>query len=561
MLERRCRDSGEKFVVDDHDLRFYDRVSPVFGGERFEISPPVLSPASRLKQRLSFRNQTHVYFRKSSRSRSSVFTSYPEPCPFPIVSVDEWWSDDWDETEFGTDFDFSEAFFPQFMRLRDRVPHLPLSVSHLENSDYCSNASYLKDCYLVFNSSKAEDCIYCEAVTGSKSCIDCSYTKESELCYDCTMCIRCYECRSCLYSTGCRDSSYLMNCVNCSNCFGCVNLRNRSFCYYNEQLSEVEYRARIASFNTGSWTQTAQARETAMSFWRQNPRPNVEIENCDNCSGNYIYNSKGVRDSFFVRDCEDVRYAFGLDNGARDCQDITIPGFNPELCYQGMIIGFNVYRCLFSYRVAHQCSNLIYCWLCFYSKDCFGCVGLRRKQYCIFNKQYTKEQYEILVPKIIRKMQETGEWGQFFPAHYSAIPYNLSFAQRYFPRTKEQALATGQRWLDEQVSESADAIPADSLPDSVDELSDSLVIRSESTGASFKITKHEIVRYRKMKIPLPRSTYRERMDARFSLLGGVEPRPSLSKKSGQQIVTFPSAGKEEMNQIIWERQEYLGEFA
>jgi hypothetical protein len=32
------------------------------------------------------------------------------------------------------------------------------------------------------------------------------------------------------------------------------------------------------------------------------------------------------------------------------------------------------------------------------------------KQYCILNKQYTKEEYEELVPKIIEHMKKTGEW-------------------------------------------------------------------------------------------------------------------------------------------------------
>jgi len=31
-------------------------------------------------------------------------------------------------------------------------------------------------------------------------------------------------------------------------------------------------------------------------------------------------------------------------------------------------------------------------------------------KYCILNKQYSKEEYEELVPKIIEHMQKTGEW-------------------------------------------------------------------------------------------------------------------------------------------------------
>jgi hypothetical protein len=74
-------------------------------------------------------------------------------------------------------------------------------------------------------------------------------------------------------------------------------------------------------------------------------------------------------------------------------------------------------------------------------RDCFGCVGLHdNEQYCIFNKQYTKEQYEELVPKIIEHMQKAGEWGEFFPASLSPFGYNETHAQEYYPMTREEAL-------------------------------------------------------------------------------------------------------------------------
>lgn len=64
---------------------------------------------------------------------------------------------------------------------------------------------------------------------------------------------------------------------------------------------------------------------------------------------------------------------------------------------------------LFSYN-CWTSSELAYCIDCYDTKNCFGCIGLRNKQYCILNKQYTKEQYEELVPKIIEHMTKTGEW-------------------------------------------------------------------------------------------------------------------------------------------------------
>ena len=67
---------------------------------------------------------------------------------------------------------------------------------------------------------------------------------------------------------------------------------------------------------------------------------------------------------------------------------------------------------------------------------CFGCVGLRTGEYCIFNKQYTKAEYETLVPKIIAHMQETGERGEFLHPSLSPFGYNETVVQEFLPAEK-----------------------------------------------------------------------------------------------------------------------------
>ena len=76
---------------------------------------------------------------------------------------------------------------------------------------------------------------------------------------------------------------------------------------------------------------------------------------------------------------------------------------------------------------------------CYDSSYLFGCDGLRNKQYCIFNKQYTKEEYEVLVTKIIGHMQQTGERGEFFPSSMSSFGYNETVANEYYPINKEES--------------------------------------------------------------------------------------------------------------------------
>ena len=68
--------------------------------------------------------------------------------------------------------------------------------------------------------------------------------------------------------------------------------------------------------------------------------------------------------------------------------------------------------------------------------NCFACCGLSGQQYCIFNKQYTKEEYENIVAKIITHMQTTGERGEFFHPSLSPFGYNETVAQEYYPLQK-----------------------------------------------------------------------------------------------------------------------------
>ena len=47
-------------------------------------------------------------------------------------------------------------------------------------------------------------------------------------------------------------------------------------------------------------------------------------------------------------------------------------------------------------------------------------------------------------------MKSNGEWGQFFPKDFSCFSYNESTSQQYYPKTKEQAISQGFKWMDEK---------------------------------------------------------------------------------------------------------------
>ncbi len=157
-----------------------------------------------------------------------------------------------------------------------------------------------------------------------------------------------------------------------------------------------------------------------------------------------------------------------------------------------------------------ESQDSYYCDSCYSGNShLFGCVGLRGKSYCILNKQYSKGEYEALVPQIIEHMQADGEWGEFFAAKTSPFGYNETIAQEYFPLTRDEALARGFNWSDYRapLPVVTKTIPADKLPTDITKIPDDILnwaIICEVTDRPFKIIPQELEFYRKFGLSVPR---------------------------------------------------------
>jgi hypothetical protein len=149
----------------------------------------------------------------------------------------------------------------------------------------------------------------------------------------------------------------------------------------------------------------------------------------------------------------------------------------------------------------------------------FGCVGLRKKSYCIFNKQYTKQEYEKLLPKLVEKLKTSGEWGNFFPPFISAFAYNEAIANEYMPLTKEEALAQGFRWKDDIPSTTGQGtIEYSKLPKNPEDYNDELlkeVLTCEKCEKNFRLINREVNFYKKNKLGLPSMCFNCRHERRM----------------------------------------------
>lgn len=179
-------------------------------------------------------------------------------------------------------------------------------------------------------------------------------------------------------------------------------------------------------------------------------------------------------------------------------------GLNIERVYEGSVIGYNCTSISFCHMCNEEVYDLLYCMDCYHSSNLFGCSGVRHKKYCILNKQYSKEEYEELMPKIIEHMKSTGEWGEFFPIEISPLAYNETHAQDYYPLTKEQALEKGYKWKDKDPKEYIESNYE--ISDRIDEVSDNItsqVLACKDCGRNYKIIQQELGFYKKQGIPVP----------------------------------------------------------
>lgn len=181
--------------------------------------------------------------------------------------------------------------------------------------------------------------------------------------------------------------------------------------------------------------------------------------------------------------------------------------YNAELCYELYSGSQGMFQCLFV-RDCWPGRNLLYCDHCFACEHCFGCIGLRKVKNCIFNKQYTKHEYEVLAARMIEHMRQTSEWGEFFPMCSSPFPYNDSIAQEIFPLNREQAAAQGLGWREAEVIAMGSTRILDPAELDRDGPADrslllNSVLRCQSSARLFRLIKQELDLYEKLGVPLP----------------------------------------------------------
>ena len=473
--------------------------------------------------RVSNRNENNLYRNTSAQSGESIISIYaPEPLwgsPYKVYTQEQWNADTFDATTFGCDVDLDKPFFEQFSSLSKVVPHMAVVTVSNENCDYTTGTGYCKNCYLINSSEHCIDCYYGKLYQNCNDVTDSAYMYDSELCYECFSMHGCTRCSFVSFSKNSHDCMFSADLQGCKNCFLCANLSQKEYHFKNQPLSKDAYETMVNDV-LGSHATFESMKQEYRALLERKIWKAANIIQSEDCSGDYIENSRHCHHCYDMTDSQDCGYV-QVGVNAKDCWHCSNIYLKPELCYEtlGTIEAYNCAYCLY---VFHS-QNMLYCEHCYSCLDCFGCSGLRRKQYCIFNKQYAKEEYVKIVPMIIEKMKLRKEWGQFFPPKFSSFGYNESVAQEYAPMTKEDATALGFLWR-EQRDEPPNVsriIRAEDLPDRLADIPDEVIdwaIACEESGRPFRILKKELEFYRSQGIPLPHLhppvRYKKRMNMR-----------------------------------------------
>ncbi len=511
---RNCQNCKKDFVIEPEDFGFYERI---------KVPPPTWCPECRLQRRMLVRNDHFLYRSVSSKSGEPIFSSFPPESGLKVFSHKEWLGDDWDQNESGREYEPQKPFLAQFRDLLKTAPLPAKSVTQAINSEYSNNSSYIKNCYLSFGLMHSEGMLYCENASKCKDCLDCSLSLGCEFSSGTFLNQRCSVAHYSSHCEDCHNIYFCRDCIGVSNCIGCVGLKNKSYQIFNEQYSKEEYLLKLKEFNLGSRQSFKNILGKARDYWLKYPVKYARNYKNEDCSGEYISNSKNVKSSYYIDGGENLKFCHSVYVASgRDSYDQYRFGSNSELVYESCSCGDHVSNVKFSYGCFNNSHEMEYSFLCSSSSHLFGCVGLHGKKYCILNKQYTEEEYKVLVPKIIKQMSDipyvdgagrTYRYGEFFPPEIGPLAYNESIAQEYFPKTKEGAEEYGSFWRDPGDKNYVPTVRPENLPDRVGDVQNGILDEilecshlakcNHQCARVFKIIPDELEFYRKFQLPLP----------------------------------------------------------
>ena len=173
-----CQNCKNEFRIAPEDFVFYEKI---------QVPPPTWCPECRMVRRMLWRNEQALYHRKDGEGKEIISIFAPEK-PYAVYRQKQWWSDTWDAMEYGKLYDFTRPFFLSWLELFKVVPLMALQNFEAVNSDYCTNCSRNKNCYLVTAGFMNESVMYANRALFCKDSSDLHLAEKLELSFSAVDC-------------------------------------------------------------------------------------------------------------------------------------------------------------------------------------------------------------------------------------------------------------------------------------------------------------------------------------------------------------------------------------
>jgi len=509
MNNKICQNCKQNFDIQPEDFKFYEKIS---------VPPPTFCAECRMQRRFACRNERNLYKRNCNLCGKEIISMHQKSAPFPVYCQGCWWSDKWDPTGYGRDFDPSKPFFEQYADLQKLVPrpqYLNYESARTVNSPYTNCSGDIENCYLVFGSILDRNCAYSHYLSNSRDSFDMLYCEKTERCYECFDVDNSYNVSFSASSTNCVDSMFLFDCRNCNDCIGCSGLRNKKYNILNEPYVKEEYEKKKKELKLHTVEGIEALRSEFLNkVYQKTPRKYYHGQMNSGFSGDYISNTEKTYNSFYTKNTRSNKFCFWCING-QDVYDYFAWG-DLEKSYEVISSGENSYNIKFTNCCWGGSRNIEYSDFCISSSDLFGCIGMRHKKFCILNKQYPENDYNKLRDKIIRQMNTMPyvgkdgveyRYGEFLPIELSTIYYNDSVAQEHFPISIEDAQKKWYRWQEGERGQYTITRRGADLSGTISEVTDEIlndIIECDNCKRPYGIIEPELKFYREQDLPLPR---------------------------------------------------------
>ena len=344
-------------------------------------------------------------------------------------------------------YDFNMGFFENFQALFTSIDFPPTWLSgDCENANFTDQTVSIKNCYLSYVVIRD-----CENVFYSLSVKEHSINIFNSFMVRDT-CENVYFSKGIIKSFNIFHSKHIVNSSNiwfstnligCSECVLCNNLNSQSYCIENKQYTQEEYfqkKQELLQQKDKFFGRYLQLPDQGNNIWSSNSSGNYNIE-CNDIENGY-YNAQ-------IKEWRNIILIGGKEAGERVYDSfLNTPSETDVYGVFSTWFCSNIYN---SYQISGG-ANIYYSSFLENCSHCLWCIGLKNKEFCIFNRQYSKDDRFTLANQIFQKMD--AEWILWLPFPWHLNPFYFNDTAAYLiddSFTKEEVTKEWYLRRDEEI--------------------------------------------------------------------------------------------------------------